>query len=122
MTRLGVGIIGLGVGERHIDGYRQHIAAQVVALCDIDAGVRARVGARYPDLEIIANANDVIDDDRIGIVSIASYDDAHYSQVVRALQRGKHVFVEKPLCLTIEEFRNIRRLLKERPELISHRI
>jgi predicted dehydrogenase len=117
MKRLRVGIIGLGVGERHIGGFRRHPAADVVALCDINADVRARVHQSYPDMALLDDADALIDDDRIDVVSIASYDDVHFSQVQRALNRGKHVFVEKPLCLRIEEFQTIKKLLADNPHL-----
>jgi predicted dehydrogenase len=117
MTKLGVGIIGMGVGERHIGGFRRHPAAKVVALCDIDPEVRARIARTYPDVEVVANAAALIDDERINVVSIASYDDSHYDEVTRALRLDKHVFVEKPLCLHLEEFRHIREMLAQRPHL-----
>jgi len=117
MTQLGVGIVGMGVGERHIGGFRRHPAVKVVALCDIDPEVRARVSRTYPDVEVVDDAGALIDDVRIGLVSIASYDDSHYGEVMRALRLDKHVFVEKPLCLRVEEFRHIRELLSQRPHL-----
>lgn len=117
MKRLGVGIVGLGVGERHIGGFRKHPAATVVALCDINPDVRGRARQTYPGVDVLADASALIDDERIDIVSIASYDDAHYAQVKRALLLGKHVFVEKPLCLRIDEFRTIKNLLIEHPQL-----
>lgn len=117
MTQLGVGIIGMGVGERHIGGFRRHPAAKVVALCDINPEVRARIGQTYPDVEVVDNAAALIDDDRIKIVSIASYDDSHYDEVIRTLRLDKHVFVEKPLCLRVEEFRHVREMLSQRPHL-----
>ena len=117
MKRLGVGIIGLGVGERHIGGFRKHPAVEVTAICDINADVRARARQSYSGVDVLDNADALIDDARIDIVSIASFDDAHYAQVERALLLGKHVFVEKPLCLHIDEFRTIKKLLTDHPSL-----
>ena len=117
MTRVGVGIIGLGVGERHIAGFRRHPAAEVVALCDIDPAKQAMARARYPGVRVHAEAEALIDDPDVAIVSVASYDDAHFAQVARALERGKHVFVEKPICLHDDEFRELRRLHAARPGL-----
>jgi predicted dehydrogenase len=68
-------------------------------------------------VDVLEDANTLIDDKRIEIVSIASYDDAHYEQVKRALAHGKHVFVEKPLCLAIDEFRSIKKQLIDHPHL-----
>ena len=43
-ARLRVGIIGLGIGRMHIDGWRQHPQADVVAIADTDAARLAKVG------------------------------------------------------------------------------
>jgi predicted dehydrogenase/threonine dehydrogenase-like Zn-dependent dehydrogenase len=45
----------------------------------------------------------ILQDERINTVAILTRHDAHARQVLAALQAGKHVFVEKPLCLTAEE-------------------
>lgn len=111
------GIIGLGVGERHIKGYRRQADCQVVALCDCDAQKREEVASRYPDLSMRAVANEILDDPEIDIVSIATYDDAHYEHVMRAIKNNKHVFVEKPLCLREDEAREIRAQLNVHPEV-----
>ena len=110
-------VIGLGVGERHIDAYRAYPSSEIVIACDTDPQKRAEITDRHPDLEIAANADVVLDDPAIDIVSIATYDDVHGAQVIRALANGKHVFVEKPLCVNPEEAREIRRLLRIRPDL-----
>jgi predicted dehydrogenase len=45
----------------------------------------------------------------VHVLSIASYDDAHFAQARAALVARKHVFVEKPLCRSPEELRALRR-------------
>lgn len=114
---LNAAIIGLGVGERHIDGYEAHKDARVVALCDIDPEKRDMASERYPGRHITANADDILADPDIHIVSVASYDDAHFDQVIAALDAGKHVFVEKPLVLSREQAHTVRSKLKSRPDL-----
>lgn len=112
---LRVGIIGLGVGERHIEGYLAHPGCRVTALCDFSPEKLAEVGARYPGRRLTADAEEILADPDIDVVSIASWDDAHACQVLRAVGQGKHVFVEKPLCLTVGELAAIRDALAERP-------
>ena len=80
------------------------------------SGCSARARKTYPELPIVDDASVVIDDKGIDIVSVATYDDAHYEQVTRALRCGKHVFVEKPLCLRVAEYRSIQDLLRARPK------
>jgi predicted dehydrogenase len=117
MNKLRVGIIGLGVGERHIDGFNRHPNAEVVALCDSDSDVRRRIAQSYSGMRILSDANALLDDPAIDILSIASYDNDHFLQVAHALEKGKHVFVEKPLCLRREEWHTIRRMLATWPHL-----
>jgi predicted dehydrogenase len=117
MARLRAGIIGMGVGERHIAGYRRHPDCAVVAVADFDAAKRDAAQRNYPDLRIHASAEALLDDEEIDVVSIASYDEDHGAQVLRALAAGKHVFVEKPLCQTAEELAAIRAAIARRPAL-----
>ena len=115
--KLAVGIIGLGVGEAHIKGYESYRGCEVVALCDRLKEKRAAAKKKYPGMRITENANDILDDPAIDVVSIASYDNDHYAQVMRALAHNKHVFVEKPLCLREKEARAIRKLHRSKGRL-----
>jgi predicted dehydrogenase len=100
-------VIGLGVGERHIAGYESDPRCEVVALCDVDPVKLQEVGSRHPGRRLTAEPLELLDDASLDVVSIASYDDAHRDQVLRAIEAGKHVFVEKPLCLLRREFEEI---------------
>lgn len=111
MAELGIGVIGLGVGERHAAGFARHPAARIAALCDIDPAKREMAGERYPGARIYQDASELIADPAVQVVSIASYDDVHFEQAAAALSAGKHVFVEKPVCLQAEELAELRRLI-----------
>ena len=117
MSRLRAGIIGLGVGEQHIAGYREHPEAEVAAICDFDPGRLAEVAARHPELRAAEAPEAILDDPEIDVVSICSYDQFHFEQVQRALANGKHVFCEKPLCMHEEEARGIADSLRANPGL-----
>lgn len=117
MEKLKIGIIGLGVGEKHIDSYHNHSHCEVVALCDSSDEKRAEMAHKYPRMRVTQSASEIIEDPSIEVVSIASFDNYHYEQVMAALSSGKHVMVEKPLCLNVQEAENIRKLLDERPDL-----
>jgi predicted dehydrogenase len=106
--RLRVAVIGLGVGEQHISGYLRHPGCEVVALCDLSEEKLARARARYPGVRVTTEAREIFEDRGIQAVSIATYDDVHAGQVLQALDAGKHVFVEKPLCQTPGQLREIR--------------
>jgi predicted dehydrogenase len=55
----------------------------------------------------------IFSDPEINTVVITTRHDSHASLVIKALENGKHVFVEKPLCLTFAELKEIERVYKE---------
>jgi predicted dehydrogenase len=114
MKPLKAGVIGLGVGEQHIAGYRA-AGVDVVALCDINPEKRLEAIKKYPECRVTDSADVLLDAADVDVVSIASYDHHHAAQIVRAITNGKHVFSEKPLCLTEEELSAIQAALKKYP-------
>lgn len=114
---LRAGVIGLGVGEQHIRGYQVDSRCQVVALCDLDKAKLEEVGERNPGISLLDSPEDLLTDPDIDVVSIASYDHAHHDQIILALDHNKHVFVEKPLCLTRRQLDSIARVLRKSPHL-----
>lgn len=113
MRELKTGVVGLGVGEQHLRSYRAIDGVDVVAVCDINGehadavGDRWEVGARHTDWR------KVTENPEIDIVSICSYDDCHAEQALSALRHGKHVFVEKPVCLYRSEAEEVARTLQD---------
>lgn len=117
MKRLRIGIIGLGVGEKHIQGYLKHPLCDVVALCDLSKEKLSLAKRKYSEVRITSDTDQILESDDIDVVSIASYDSDHFKQVKIGLQNDKHLFVEKPLCLYQEEAQEIRELLNQKPDL-----
>ena len=66
------------------------------------------VAARFGFDFCTGNADDIIGNDEINTVFIATRHDSHAEYVLEALHAGKHVFVEKPLCLNEEELKEIK--------------
>lgn len=114
---LRAGIIGLGVGEQHILGYHADPRCQVVTLCDLNEKRLEEVSTRHPGIRGTTSADEVLSDPAIDVVSIASFDNFHYEQIISGIRHGKHVFAEKPLCLTRHELDEISQVLGKHPEL-----
>ena len=104
---LNVGVIGLGVGEQHIYGFQKSKYADPILICDFDEKKLTDVAIRSGIKNSTTDAEQILTDPNIDIVSIASFDQFHAEQVIAALRNGKHVFVEKPLCLTRSELDDI---------------
>ena len=116
-TFLKAGVIGLGIGERHIAGYESDPRCKVSILCDIDKHKLQEVGERYQHCRLTTSADEVLEDPEIDVVSIASYDTDHAAYVLHAIKNGKHVFVEKPICLFDDEFNRIDTALAANPSI-----
>lgn len=101
--RLRAAVIGLGVGEQHVEAYDAHPACEVAVICDRDPVRLAAVHERIPRAAATTDADSVLADPAIDVVSICSYDGDHADQVTRALERDKHVMVEKPICVGEQE-------------------
>jgi predicted dehydrogenase len=106
--RITIGHIGIGgMGGGHLGytlGRQQRNEINVAALCDVDekrlADAAKRAGARaqaYRDYRYLLERKD------LDALIIATPDHWHAVQTVHAAQCGKHVYVEKPACCTIEE-------------------
>lgn len=110
-------VIGLGVGEKLAEAVRAHPHADLHALCDFDPGKRAAVATRFPGVPVSADADALLDDPAVDLVCIASHDNFHCAQTLRALAAGKHVFVEKPFVLDEDEALQVRDALAHHPGL-----
>lgn len=116
---LGVGILGAGsfLQAVHIPNMmaltnRFHMRGVMSRTGSTAKAVASRTGAAYATTEV----DEVLKDDRIGLVVIGTRHDLHGSLVLRALQAGKAVLVEKPLCLTEAELAGIENFYADHPQ------
>lgn len=113
---LRVGIIGLGVGEAHIEGYKK-ANCQIRSLCDFDAIKLKSMAQKYPNTILTTRAEDLFKDPSLDIISIASFDNYHFEHMMQAIKYKKHVFIEKPLCLRLKELQVIEKALAKNKTL-----
>lgn len=105
MTKIRVCLVGGGrAGKVHAGSLREHVpGAELVALADQDPEVLRRTGdefeieGRHPSLERALEQAD------IDAVVITTPTFAHKENAVTAAEAGAHVFLEKPMALTLEE-------------------
>ena len=110
---LGVGVVGLRVGRRHLDGYRQNPNVRIIGACDPDRELLAKIKEEYRVEVAVEDYRRLLDNPEIGIVSVCSPDFYHAEQSVAALKAGKDVLCEKPMVLNAEEAKEIIRAVKE---------
>jgi predicted dehydrogenase len=105
--RLRVGIIGLGIGRLHIDGWRQHPQVDVVAMADSDAARLAQVGDSHAITARYTDALAMLAAEQLDVVSVCVPNKFHLPLTLAALQAGCHVLCEKPMALSAAEGRQM---------------
>ena len=113
-----IGIIGLGVGFRHLEAYICSKRFESISVCDFDPKKTQFAKKKYPNIKIFSNALMIIRDKKINIISIASYDNDHYDLIKEAYKYNKHILVEKPICQNIRQLRHIYKLHSKNKKLI----
>lgn len=97
MTRIGV--VGLGkMGLSHLSMLNAHPDATVAGVCDTSGYMLSMLG-KYSGLATFDDLDAMLDGVELDAVAICTPSFLHASQVGAALDRGLHVFCEKPLCL-----------------------
>ena len=97
-------VMGLGqMGRSHALAYHRNPGFSIVGLANRSPVARPGELAEYPMLPSF-EAGLALEPE---LVSINTYTDSHADLAVRAMERGAHVFVEKPLAATVEEARRV---------------
>jgi len=77
--------------------------AELATLCDADGQRLARIGRRFPSARLVERFEDLIADEEIDGIVLATPVSTHYELCLAALEAGKHVLVEKPLATSSVE-------------------
>jgi len=108
---IGIGVVGYGYwGPNIVRNLSEIPGAHLLWVCDLRTERLAGMRARYPSVEITENFEDLLRDPRVDAIAIATPVSTHFTMALRALQAGKHVFVEKPIASTA---RQAERLVEE---------
>ena len=96
-----IGVIGYGYwGPNIVRNFAGHQDCKVVAVCDKDSVALARVLGRHPGVQVTTEVDVIVTSPEIDAVAIVTPVSYHYELAKRALENGKHVFVEKPFTAT----------------------
>jgi predicted dehydrogenase len=99
-----VGVIGFGYwGPNLVRNFMSNSTTTVVAVADRDEAKLKRVGALYPGVSLVTDAQGLIDDPMVDAVVIATPVHTHFDLALAALRAGKHVLVEKPIASSAEQ-------------------
>lgn len=112
--QLRVGVLGAGPISQaaHFEACRKAKNAELYAICDVAEDLLERVVAIYAPENAYADYDGMLADPNVDAVIVAIADQFHVPMALKALKAGKHILVEKPMGVTVEECEE----LKERAE------
>ncbi len=108
---LNVGVFGVGhLGKYHLNNWKEIKGVKLVGFFDPNNDIAKEVAAEY-------GLKRFLDEDKLfdacDIIDVVVPTDRHFEVCMRALRKGKHVFVEKPLANTMEEAKALVDVVRE---------
>jgi len=98
-------VVGAGNWGKNLVGNFYHLGA-LAGVVEVNPELRQGVSATYPDVITYSDYQDALETD-VQAVVLATPAAMHYPMAMAALEAGKDVFVEKPMCLQAEEARQL---------------
>ena len=107
-SSLGVAVIGTGFGQKvHIPGFQVHHRTQVVAVYHREIAKAEAIAAKHGIPHAKNTLADILALPEVEAISIATPPFLHHAMAIEALKAGKHILLEKPTALSVEEAREI---------------
>jgi len=102
--KVNLAVVGLGYwGPNLVRNFHEIENCRVAMACDANEARLAVIKRRYPHLQTTTKYADLVGERDIDAIAIATPVDTHFGLARQALEHGKHVLVEKPLCTTVAE-------------------
>lgn len=117
------GIIGYGaafnMGRAHASWINESPGMKTIAVCDTDPARTAAAAEDYPGIATYNDVNELLANKDIDNVVVILPHNVHYSVTMAALNAGKGVCLEKPMCITTEEATGMIELAKKKGVLLT---
>jgi predicted dehydrogenase len=99
-----IGVVGLGYwGPNLARNFDRLPDSELAWICDASEDARARWSSEFPSARATGDLDDLLSDDTLDAVAIATHVPSHAELAELALDAGKHCFVEKPLAQSVAE-------------------
>ena len=106
MKAINVGVVGMGRSgaEMHAQYVAKRAQFRLEAICDTSPARLKQCKKTLKPKKAYSSYDELLDDEAVELVVVATPSQAHCEMVMAAFERGKHVLVEKPAALNLEEF------------------
>jgi predicted dehydrogenase len=97
------------MGWNDFNSFLSHPRLQIVALCDVDTNNLDRAAKAAPEARLYSDWRELLEKEgrQLDSVNAAVPDHSHFSIAYRAVQQGKHIYCQKPLCHDVAEVRTL---------------
>ena len=102
MDEIGIAVVGYGVGAYHCEQIKKVPGLRLQGVCEVDPAHRAEAKAAY-SVKTYASLEEVLGDAAVELVVLATPHDTHAPMALEVLAAGRHVVVEKVMCLNLKE-------------------
>lgn len=120
---IGCAVIGYGpafnMGKAHCGWIEETRGLEIVAVCDLDPKRTAAAKADFPEVDTYNDLEEMLKDDSIDLVTVVTPHNTHAPLAIPCLEAGKHVIVEKPMCITVAEATAMIEAAKESRVMLS---
>ena len=101
---INIGVVGCGYwGPNIVRNFNAVNDAKVISVCDKNSKVLRNIQNTYPSIQTTSDFNEIITCPGIDAVAIVTPVFTHFELAKKALQNGKHIFVEKPFTATVAQ-------------------
>jgi predicted dehydrogenase len=120
LKKLKIGVIGAGsISELHLGSYQKNQQVKLVAICDQNEQRAKEKAKQYGAAKSYVDYRSLLADEEIDAVSICTWNNSHAEIAIAALNAGKNVLVEKPLCTSVEEAKLIEETVRRTGKLLQ---
>ena len=113
-TGISIGIIGAGRwGPNLIGSFSRLEGVEISGVVDLNKEALKNLQRKFPTLKTTTSVKELLLDQSINAVAVCTPVETHIPLVEAVLEAGKHVFVEKPLCLKLSELDYIKSCFEE---------
>ena len=107
-------VIGTGIGEKHIQAINNSKKSIVKIVCEKNKKKFPNLKKKFPKIFFTTNEDKIFYDKEVNLVSIASYDNDHFYQIIRCINSNKKkIIVEKPLCMSFSQLKKIAKHIRK---------
>jgi myo-inositol 2-dehydrogenase / D-chiro-inositol 1-dehydrogenase len=115
-----IGLLGYGAfGKCHAQAIAEAEGAELAAIAEVSTGGIVEAKADYPNAEIFTNYADLIDRCALDVVNIVLPNYLHFDAAKRALERGCHLLLEKPMTLAVDDCKTLIDIAEQQDRILA---